>query len=606
MASAPVVSLATRVRPVLGHAAALLAAVAPVATALWLSSPGAQWRDDVALVRGLGLSPSPGAGAVSTLLFWTTRLVPLGTVALRSTLVSALGAAAAGYLLFGLARRTLDGLRRSALNPLLALLAALSAALSPALLRESCVGAGATVAVALALAALSLDESTPRRRLVALLGALSALLMAESVVGAVALALALVASWVAARRALVSPSPRSVLVPAAIGLVGASLLVALPVLLRPLAPASWVGLGLGHGFGDLSSLDVMSLRGRALETWARSVGLTAVALGALGALAALRRPDTRSLAAPWLAFALLDAVLPPVASGVLGPDPLASVRALAICAAAVLAAVGVQQATIWLRERAWAFARPAAGLIVAWHAALAALSAEDGLRTADRGLNAGADAWTDEALERLPPSAMVMTGSEAATWRLWAARLGASARPDVLVVPRPLLGRGKLAGALLGREPSLGVLLRDLSATGALTEFGLSSIADARPLYLDLTDRDDRRIDSHLVADHLWLRFTAQPLGLSDRRSVQTAATSTFYRVVGACRRDEPHDEATLEVLAAHAHRLASVHSRLGDREGVQQALLELAALHREPPADEAAQLLDPRAHEPRGRRARR
>jgi hypothetical protein len=59
-------------------------------------------------------------------------------------------------------------------------------------------------------------------------------------------------------------------------------------------------------------------------------------------------------------------------------------------------------------------------------------------------------------------------------------------------------------------------------------------------------------------------------------------------------------------VLASHASHLALVHSLLGDREGVQQALLHLAALHREPSADEAARLLDPRSREARPRRARR
>ncbi|RYE90612.1 MAG: hypothetical protein EOO75_09920, partial [Myxococcales bacterium] len=193
-------SLASRVRPALDHAAALTAALLPVVVALSLASPGARWRDDVALVRGLGLSPSPGAGAVSTLLFGFARLWPIGSVALRSTLIAALAAGATGYLLFVLARRVLDGIRASALNGLLALLAALSASLSPSLLREAGVGAGATVASALALCAL-LAAASPARRPAAVLGALFALLAAESAVAAVAVALALGAAWLASRRA---------------------------------------------------------------------------------------------------------------------------------------------------------------------------------------------------------------------------------------------------------------------------------------------------------------------------------------------------------------------------------------------------------------------
>ncbi|MCS6900424.1 MAG: hypothetical protein RMJ98_12245 [Myxococcales bacterium] len=569
-------------------------------------SIGPQWRDDATVVRGLGVAVAPGAGAVSVLLLWGARLLPLGNVAFRASLVAALALAGVGFLLFSLAHQALDQTRASPLNAWLALLASLAASLSPALLLESSVGGGATVALALALALLVCwfpGEGSQARSWLGL-GAGLGLLLAESPVLAAAAILALVVQ----RGVLRSVLPERSVGLLAAGLGGGALLVLLPVLLRPLAPTSWVGIGLVHSFGEIRALDVLALRGRGLGAWMHQVGPIAFLLSCAGAVLGWLRPSLRGVAAPLLVPLVLDALIPARSSGLLTPDPLGALRMFSLCGASTLAVFAIQGVALFLWNLALPLVRPAGVLAVAFYAALVAAVAEEGSSQADRSRNAGAEAWTDQAFELLPPASLILARSDTILWRLWAARLASGMRPDITVVPSSFLSHGTLAGALLQEEPSLASLLRDISATGTPSEFSLSTVADVRPLFLEIDPQGDRKIASHTASESLWLRFAPQPYGPSDRRLGRTAATTAFYRVVGAARRNEPHDEATLEVLALHARNLAVASALLHDRDSTQLALDQLAALRRNPtPDDPLWDIIDPQRKAPlRGRHSRR
>lgn len=478
----------------------------------------------------------------------------------------------------------LDQAQSSAINPFLALLASLIATLSPPLLREASVGGGVTVALALALTVMLRwnQENAQDLRAWIGLGAGIAVVAAENAVIAPVLGLVLLVQGVLLHAKFSEKSLKY----AVGGFVAVALLIAIPAVLRPLAPSSWISVGLAHGFGGLQSLDVRSLQGRGLGVWISQIGIFAFVLSCLGLIFGLRRASMRWLVAPFLVPLLLDSLAPP-SSGLLGLDIFGPLRMFSLCAASVLAVLAVQEISLFFRSSKLPFARPSGILVVAFYATLTAVVAEDGVHQADRSRNIAAEVWTDLALEQLPPSALILTRSEALQWRLWAARLGSGMRPDVAVVPVPLLGQRKVAAALLREEPALATLLREISATGSPSEFGLSTVADVRPLFLELEPHEDRKLASHTTSESLWLRFAPQPYGLSDRRVGQTAATTAFYRVVAAARREEPHDEATLEVLAVHARSLAIASALVRDRESTQQALLQLAALRREPEPDD-------------------
>ena len=584
------------------RAAEAIAAAAPFVLAVLRAADSSQWRDDVAMARGLGLVASPGAGLVTTLGLQLALLVPIGPRTYRGALVAALALALVSWLVFRLCRRILDDvIEGPILSPALACAAALTACLSPALQREATVAGGATVAVALALAALTVAAERRAGGWSIAIGALAGALLLESPVAALVVSLALVVRATADRRAV---GPRFVFV----GLAGVLAFVALPLALRHAAPRAWLDLGASLRPRDLVPLDVAALRSRGISAWVTDIGPLALALTAIGALAGALRRWAWPAIAPLGALLLADLLVPASSAGVLGADPCAAVRALAVVAAAVLSALGVQAVVTTLLASRLTFARPAAILLVALDVALAAVAAEESSLSADREGARGAEEWTTAALERLPPTSLLLVRSDAATWRAWTARLAAGVRPDVTVVPLPLLVRGRLAAALLADEPALAPLLRDLSATGGPTEHALSSLADVRPLYVELDPAWDRRLAVHLVADKLWLRYAPQPLGTSDRKLAEHDDAAPIARVIAAADRADAADDATLEVLSLHTREQLLAATLVGDRDAARAALVLLASFHREPPAgDPIWAIVDPqRKPEPRaGARAR-
>src|SRR5690606_21430092 len=68
----------------------------------------------------------------------------------------------------------------------------------------------------------------------------------------------------------------------------------------------------------------------------------------------------------------------------------------------------------------------------------------------------------------------------AAAFRVWAARVARGERPDLLVVPLPLLHRGDTTARLLALEPRLGPLIRELRVSGKPSEYALSSLEIGR------------------------------------------------------------------------------------------------------------------------------
>jgi hypothetical protein len=63
---------------------AWLALAIPLGLTLMRSSPSTQWRDDLAVVRGLGLVPFGGEGVPSTVLMQLAALLPIGGRLLRA------------------------------------------------------------------------------------------------------------------------------------------------------------------------------------------------------------------------------------------------------------------------------------------------------------------------------------------------------------------------------------------------------------------------------------------------------------------------------------------------------------------------------------------
>ena len=564
----------------LDRSCAFLALAVPLVVTLLRGAASSDWRDDVPAVTGLGVLPLGTEGFLGLVGAQAASLLPLGGRWLRAAWVGALAVAVAGRFIYAAAERLL-GARAPmpSLSPPLALAASLIATLSPTFQVEGTVIGGAAIATAMALATLGARLALPARdvRSGFVVGILAALTGVESHAALLSLLVALAACSIAARRA---PEPRVVLAGLA-GAVPVALLVTAALFVRSGSPYSFVDLGFGLGQSSLSTLDPSMLRATAFSAWLSDVGPVALGLSVFGAALGFAARSTRPLVLPLLALAAIDLGFPSHAVGTLAPDPSAPARLLAVSALSIVGALGVQSAALLLSRARLPFATPAAVLLVVFHFTLVFVGAETSATAAERRTGIANDVFTDEAFTSLPQNALLLSRSEAVAFRLWAAELVRGERPDVVVVPTTLLERGGLRSRLLADEPALAPLLRDIALSNRPGEYALSTLADARSLYVELDATADERHADHVVPGAFWLRFRAHPVGRSDRSVAFERAERRLERaVVAVSPKDDLGDAvATRAVLVSLLRQRALFLAARSDRDTALAAAKDLARL---------------------------
>lgn len=588
----------------LDKALGLVSAALPFGLAVSRAASAGQWRDDLPAVRDLGLVAVGVSGSLSTFVSQALSLLPLGPRTFRAALGSAVALAVAASLLYWIGRRLLA--RAGApprLGSVLAAIATLTAALSPSWQREGTVGGGAMLATAAVLGVLaagiaaleaSQKEAAPNARAFLGIGALLGAAFAESPPAGIAALAGLVLLFAPAPLVPFfgrpnkprSLPPRRVLFLGALAAVVTFALFLAPLALRPAAPRAFSDIGRALSASSVAAFDVASARTTALAAWGREISVVSLGIAAAGAVIALLRSRTRELLLPFGAILLLDTLLPARVAGALSADPLTSYRVLALASIALCSALGVAVIARALLNARVPMAKSGAVLVVVFHVTLVALTSEEAGYAADRSEQLAAEVWVDEALGKLEPRAAILVRSPAVAWRLWAARITRGERPDVMVIPVPLLNRGRVAAGLLAEERAMEPLLRDFAMTGEPTEFSLSSLADARPLHVELDRHWGKRIISHLAVDGLWLEYAAQPLGPSDRRLRAGAQAAPLKRVLAAVNASGIPDAPTSTVVAEALIGQSSVLMSLSEHDAAQalydraDALLPREAVH--------------------------
>ena len=584
-------------------------AVLPLALAIVRATAGAQWRGDIASVRDEGLVAVGLGGSVSTALAQLTSLLPLGTRAFRSALGAAFVLGLAAHLVWRIGRRFLHEALSNArgrdpgalpawVSSLLAAVAAAGATLAPSWQAEATVGGGAMVAAALGAACLhqcvelvaaSASTFTPESgarwlRLAALLGAL----LAENLPAGLAIGVACTVGFAVARR-----RPASGLRwPIAIVAVGATALLLAPSLVRPLGPRSWSELGqvlTATGLGSLDRGGARALPG--LFAWARELGWIALGVAAFGLVSGALRRYGRPIVGALVTIVVADLFYPAGGSPAASADPLAATRLLALAALSVVSALAMAELVRFLLGLRVPLARAAAVLVVVFQITIVAVSSEEaGFVSSRQGLVA-TEEWTDAALGDLPPRSAVLVDEPAMAWRLWAARLCRGERPDVAIVPTPLLRRGFATGELVRAEPAISLLLRDLALGGPASEYALSLLADARPLYVELGDQWDDRLVAHVSPSGAWLRFAPEVLGTSDRKDLAPGAFAPTGRLVSSLDSGPARDGVTAAIVADALRRRAAALSLLALRDAAGDVLEQLGSVSPRDAFVEAARL---------------
>jgi hypothetical protein len=567
---------AARTAAFLETASRKLAFAVPLVVTMLRTSPTGQWRDDLPVVRALGLVPSGTEGILSTALTQLLALLPLGGRLLRAGWVSALGLALAAAIAYRLIHRALTlSLPTPRLSPLLALAATLTAVLAPCWQLEGTLAGGITLGVALALTAIWVALGVDTRWSTLALGTLMAATAIESHAAALALAVALFARLLLVRR---WPKPHAA-IELSIGIAAPLVPWALFILIRPHSPHVVLDLSGGIGTSSLVSVDAAAERTTALAAWLSDAGLLPCLLGLFGLVLGLFRKPIRSLGAPFAALFAVDLGFPSSKIGILASDTLAPVRLLSLIAIAGASALAVQAVATYMRRARLPFAEPASALLVVFHFTLAFTAVESSAFAADRRDQVAADSWTDEALEALPPSSLLVVRSEALAYRLWAAQIARGARTDLVVIPEPLLERGNVASLLLRQEPALAPLVREMALSGAPTEFSLSSLSDARPLFVEVDPRWPKRLRDHLAPRAFFLRFSAHPLGRSDRAQSLKENDDGWQRALAVATRQGARDAATLAVMQSELRDRAQLLVDAGDREAAELAVQSLVAI---------------------------
>jgi hypothetical protein len=557
-------------------AAHKLAFAVPLVVTMLRTSPTGQWRDDLPVVRALGLVPSGTEGLISTALTQLLAVLPLGGRLLRAGWVSALGVALAGAVAYRLIHRALDAsLPTPRLTPPLALAATLTAVLAPSWQLEGTLAGGITVGVALALSAIWIAVAPTRRWSMMALGALFGATAIESHAAALALSIALAACALLTRR---WPKP-STAVEVGLGVAAPLVPWALYLALRPLSPNVELNLVGGIGTSSLASVDAAAERTTALAAWLGDAGVLSCGLGVFGLVLAVMRKSVRALGAPFAALFLVDLGFPAARVGILASDTLAPVRLLSLVAIAAASALAVQAIATYVRRARLPFAEPASALLVVFHFTLAFVAVEDSAHAADRREQVAADSWTDEALAALPPSSLLLVRSEALAYRLWAAQIARGARTDLVVIPEPLLERGNVAQLLLRREPALASLVREMALTGEPSEYSLSTLSDARPLFVEIDPRWSKRLRAHLGPRPFFPRFSPHPLGRSDRAESLKEGGDGWERALTVATKPGARDAATLAVMQAELRDRTQLLVEAGDREAALRTVQSLLAI---------------------------
>jgi hypothetical protein len=222
-------------------------------------------------------------------------------------------------------------------------------------------------------------------------------------------------------------------------------------------------------------------------------------------------------------------------------------------------------------------------VIVVLYSLLVVVHADDADIALETRFLRGNDVFTEQGIWALPRRSLLLVQTRELAYRIWAERLVHGARPDVLVTTPFFLQHRPDLDRLLALEPALTPLAREWLVRGRPSEYVLSQLADARPLFVEIDMRWDTRLREHLSAWGLWSQYHSQSLGRSDRYSKMLSTRATVERVIVACKGSVPPDTATLQLVGARVREHVLLAAANGDRPEMSELLeqLERVGTHR-------------------------
>jgi hypothetical protein len=122
------------------------------------------------------------------------------------------------------------------------------------------------------------------------------------------------------------------------------------------------------------------------------------------------------------------------------------------------------------------------------------------------------DVFDDGLRRALPARSVVFVHNPQTIFRFWGGEAEESNRPDVTMIPLPLLTYPKLVDRMAKDEPELKALLRSYVLDGRLNSSDMQALAALRPVYVEMDPRIGRPMMEWLVPEHLYHRVSSGDL----------------------------------------------------------------------------------------------
>jgi hypothetical protein len=596
----------------------LLAGVPPLFVYVSTASGYAYWFDSgefVAAAADFGISHPPGH-PLAAIVLGAANLAPIGALSFRVALVCALLGATASVALFFAVESTLkvDGVIRDSLRFPLALAAtwwivgsqawwfhavrpevyALQAALLciavERLLRVSLSGPDGDVRP-LYQAALALGLALANHHYLAVLAVIPSLWL-------------LVGIW---RGWGWRPFAWSA------GFVGAGLLTYLYLPLRalrepflnlgsPSTPARFLWVVTAEAFQKSLSPDAVAPFGERFADVLLATGedlhVATLVVALLGAYFMLRVKSSRKYGLFWLSvwavYALGRATLGFIRGN---PDALAYLM-LSHAALVVFAifAIGVLLSALAEAVPSRPRLAPVLGTLLALAACFQFIRSSEASMLTDF---TDTDVFDDGLRRSLPPRSIILVHNPQTIFRYWGGEAEELNRPDVTMIPLPLLTYPRLVDRFVKNEPELTPLLRSYILDGALSVAELQSLAALRPVFVEMDVRVTQDMMDLLVPEQLYHRvLTADTTETDEARAMHTHAAlwGDLYQRIG-----QPIDEHTKTQLLWRHYADSLYFAGVGDTNAALRTVTAGLALN--PHAVELVMMRDALQQAPPGER---
>ena len=146
------------------------------------------------------------------------------------------------------------------------------------------------------------------------------------------------------------------------------------------------------------------------------------------------------------------------------------------------------------------------------------------------------DVFDDGLRRSLPARSIILVHNPQTIFRYWGGEAEELNRPDVTMIPLPLLSYPKLVDRYLKDEPELKPLLRSYVLDGALSAPELQSLAALRPVYVEMDVRVTQEMMDLLVPEQLYHRvLTADTTDTDEARAMHEHAAlwGDLYQRIG-------------------------------------------------------------------------